>query len=107
MDLSKFDIFVYSTSGIANHRTMEIRSKIPDDHWRIGKPEQIAEMLRRDRIDIAVDLGGHAACENLPIFALTPSPIQVTWIGYANTTGLKCFDYRITDHVADPIGTKQ
>jgi protein O-GlcNAc transferase len=33
--------------------------------------------------------------------------LQVTWIGYPNTTGLPTIDYRFTDALADPPTTKQ
>ncbi|KAG8048299.1 hypothetical protein GUJ93_ZPchr0008g14014 [Zizania palustris] len=45
--------------------------------------------------------------DKLGTMACRPAPIQVTWIGYPNTTGLPMIDYRITDSLADPPDTVQ
>lgn len=39
--------------------------------------------------------------------AMRPAPIQATWIGYPNSTGLEAVDYRFTDELCDPVGTRQ
>ena len=66
--------------------------------------EDVAARIRRDGIDILVDLTGLTENDRLLLFARKPAPIQITWNGYANTTGMTAIDYRITDAYADPPG---
>jgi predicted O-linked N-acetylglucosamine transferase (SPINDLY family) len=65
---------------------------------------RLAEMIQAAGVDILVDLAGHTAGNRMPLFSLQPAPIQVTYLGYPNTTGLTTVDYRLTDAWADPPG---
>ncbi len=63
-----------------------------------------AQLIRHERIDILVDLSGHTSGNRLLLFARRPAPIQMTWLGYWDGTGMAAMDYRITDRHADPEG---
>jgi predicted O-linked N-acetylglucosamine transferase (SPINDLY family) len=62
---------------------------------------QAGQWIADDQVDILVDLGGHTHHNRLPVLAYRPAPVQVTYLGYPNTTGLSQIDYRITDAIAD------
>jgi protein O-GlcNAc transferase len=104
-DRSQFDIYGYSNVERQDATTDRLRGLV--DHWRpildYGD-EQAAELIRTDGIDILVDLAGHTAGHRLLVFARRPAPVQVTWLGYPNTTGMAAMDYRITDAWTDPPG---
>ena len=75
------------------------------DEWRdvaqLTDPA-LMELIARDRIDILVDLSGHTHGGRLAVFAGRAAPVQVTYLGFPNGTGLPAMDYRITDAITDP-----
>lgn len=65
---------------------------------------EAATRIHEDQIDILIDLAGHSANNRLDIMALQAAPLQASWLGYVNTTGLPVIQYRLTDAVADTPG---
>lgn len=102
-DRAGFEIVAYANAAIEDDVTQRLRGMT--DGWRsilgLGDAEA-AELIRKDRIDILVDLSGHTARNRLPLFSLKPAPVQVTWLGYPDATGLAAMDYRFTDPICDP-----
>ena len=58
---------------------------------------ELINLIRHDKINLLIDLSGHSAESRLPIFINRPAPLQITWAGYLDTTGLKEIDYIIAD----------
>ncbi|HEY7087765.1 MAG TPA: tetratricopeptide repeat protein [Tepidisphaeraceae bacterium] len=107
-DRDQFEIFCYSNVQRPDHITQRLEALA--SQWRpiTGLPdEHVAQLIREDGIDILVDLSGHTAHHRLLVFARKPAPVQVTYLGYPNTTGLAAMDYRITDEQSDPTGTTE
>lgn len=104
---SQFEIVCYSILPVAHGDAHTARFKAQADGWRdVGHldDEALAAQIRADGIDILVDLAGHSGLNRLPMLARHPAPVQVTWLGYPNGTGMTSVDYRIVDPVSDPVG---
>jgi predicted O-linked N-acetylglucosamine transferase (SPINDLY family) len=101
----QFEIFAYSSAVSEDHITARLKPTF--DHWRNIKTlddDAAADLIEADEIDILIDISGHTGYNRLLVFARKPAPIQVTWLGYPATTGMKAMDYRITDAYAEPPG---
>lgn len=104
-DRSRFEVFCYS--NVARPDAVTERLRAAAENWReirLKTKEQVSELIRSDGIDILVDLAGHTSGNRLLVFARKPAPVQATYLGHPNTSGLGTMDYRITDALADPPG---
>lgn len=111
-DRAAAHVTVYNATPHADAKTARLRAAVEAgghawrDVARLSEAE-LASAVREDRIDILVELTGHTANNRLGAVAHRPAPVQVTWIGYPNSTGLEAVDYRITDDAADPQDSTQ
>ena len=106
-DPAAVEIFSYADVPQPDGVTARLRAL--SDHWvsTVGMSDAtLAERIRADGIDVLVDLAGHGAAGLLTTFARRAAPVQVAWMGYVNTTGLKAMDYRLVDNVTDPPGAE-
>ena len=106
-DHEHFEIVCYADVLRPDGITARLRSHA--DAWRSIAgldDEQVAQWIRRDGIDILVDLIMHMARNRLLVFARKPAPVQACWLAYPGTTGIAAVDYRITDPYLDPPGPR-
>ncbi len=95
----------YSTNGHEDATTQRLRGYFA--HWNLVLglgDDALADKVRADGIDILIDLSGHTAKNRLLTFARKPAPVQISWMGYPGTTGLRGMDYYFTDRFLSPHG---
>lgn len=103
LDRAQFDIVLYHDHAQVDALSERLRSHA--SLWRnfVGQLNPAVEAaIRADQPDILVDLAGHTGLNRLPLFARRLAPVQVTYLGYPNTTGLRAMDHRFVDAVTDP-----
>eukprot|EP00892_Ulva_mutabilis_P003757 jgi/Ulvmu1/1753/UM117_0030.1 len=111
-DRARVEVFVYCVTPRRDAKSAYLRAdaEAAGCTWRSAAAtgeRALAELIRRDRVDVLVELTGHTAHNRLGVMRHRPAPVQVTWIGYPNSTGLAEVDYRVTDAVSDPPDTAQ
>lgn len=100
-----FQLYAYFDHHGEDQITVELKPLF--HQWRdiFSKTDDVViEQVRRDDIDILVDLAGLTGANRMPVFARRAAPVQMTYLGYPNTTGLDSMDFRLTDMWADPRG---
>jgi protein O-GlcNAc transferase len=102
-DPAVFEVVCYSDTSVEDDLTARLREC--SDKWRrtVGfTDDELAELVRADRIDILVDCVGHMAGHRLGVFSRKPAPIQVTAWGEPTGTGLNAIDYLLADPILVP-----
>lgn len=103
LDRSRVDVYLYSTNQSEDWMTKRLRAHATQ--WR-HRPDltiaQHADLMRDDGVDVLFDVSGHTLGSAYPLFRLRPAPVQVSWLGFPNTSGLAEMDWRIVDSITDP-----
>ncbi len=93
-----FDVYCYSM------KIADITRQFPKINMKCVKgttPQKLKSIIVNDKIDILFDLSSQTGDNRLDTFALKPAPIQISYCGYPNTSGLKNMDYHIVDRYTD------
>lgn len=96
-----FNVYCYSL------KVVNLLNQYPTCTIKIVKgtsPEELKTIIQNDNIDILFDLASQTGDNRLDTFVLKPAPIQISFIGYPNTSGLSNMDYHIVDNYCDSDG---
>ena len=103
----KIEVFAYFSGAVSDWVSQEIKATCS---WRETSglsDEALARLIRDDQIDVLVDLSGHTAGSRLTVFAHRPAPVQLSWLGYFATTGLRYIDAVLLDECHAPEGFEE
>lgn len=102
-DSARMELVAYATSAKEDELTARIRPYFAQWENIIGMEKtKVARKIRADGIHVLVDLNGHTEGNLLPVFALKPAPVQVSWLGYWASTGAPGMDYILADETSLP-----
>ncbi len=106
LDRNQFEVILYADHFIEDAFTQVLKKAAKV--WRNfngQSDDRVEAVIRSDSPDILIDLAGHTGMNRLHLYARRLAPVQITYLGYPNTTGLKSMDYRLSDAIADPEGS--
>jgi protein O-GlcNAc transferase len=95
---NRLELIAYPTNAEEDELTARIKPCFAEWHALVGLDDAAAaHKIHDDAIDILIDLSGHTRHNRLPVFAWKPAPLQVSWLGYFASTGVKAIDYLLSD----------
>ena len=99
-DKTEFELLGFSNLQLRFHDDMTINLKTTFDKWYDVfdlTDEELVNLARSCNLDIIIDLSGHTYQNRIKALKARCAPIQISWLGYCNTSGVKNIDYLITD----------
>ena len=101
----QFEVILYHDHFVMDDTTARLRQHAVLFRNFVGQPDESVEaVIRADAPDVLVDLAGHTGLNRMPLLARRLAPVQLSYLGYPNTTGLAAMDYRLVDAITDPVG---
>lgn len=106
-DEGGFELYCYANWRSEDEVTQRFRALVPN--WRsVGTliDARAEALIRADAIDVLIECAGLTDGNRVDLLARQPAPLQITYLGYPNTTGLTRVHRRMVDAVTDPPGTE-
>ena len=106
LDRDRFEVFAYAHLGRTDSYTEWFRGAT--EHWRditqCHDDRILADQIRRDKVDVLVDLGTFSENAHLMAHLYKPAPVGLTAWGHLTGTGLDCMDGLLVDRIMVPPG---
>ncbi|MFL5296781.1 MAG: tetratricopeptide repeat protein [Phenylobacterium sp.] len=99
IDRERFDVYAYSFfQGAEDAVQRRIAGQVSAFRWWPNIAiRDAAQRIANDQLDVLIELGGSTRMNKLEVMAYRPAPIQMSWLGYPQSTGLSAIDYLICD----------
>jgi len=101
IEKKEFELFAFSNLEIDKHDEMTDNLKNNFDYWHDTinlSDSEFIELTRNLKLDILFDLSGFFSGNRIQAFRARCAPVQISWLGYCNSLGIKNMDYIIADH---------
>ena len=97
LDKNKFEIVIISNA--LKDQDSDDFNKIIDNWYNIRDLNDLSALkfIREKNLDIIFDLMGFTGEHRISLFKNKIAPIQISWLGYTNTSGLKEMNYIFAD----------
>jgi predicted O-linked N-acetylglucosamine transferase (SPINDLY family) len=103
LDPKQFELTMYFTGISYDDQTQLAKRRVA--HWveaTTWSDLQLARRIEADQIDILLDLAGHTSMQRMSLFGQRAAPVQASFLGYPNSTGVPNIDWLIADSVVAP-----
>ena len=94
----EFELYLFLNHKIEDEGVENFK-KLVDGIFNVSNLDDIEAInfIRKKNIDITFDIMGLSSSNRIALFKNRISPIQISWLGYCNTLGIKNMDYLIAD----------
>ncbi len=103
-----FEVYLFHNSPVSDDYTKHLQTLVP--HWFdifYETDNELTEFIRKQELDILIDLNGHTGGNRLAVIGQRVAPVQINYLGYPQKTWLPEMDYRLVDELTDPTETER
>ena len=107
-NIKKFGLELHGYSNLEERFNDDYTKKISNkfNYWsnvKLLNDRDLVSKIKKDKINILMDLSGYTGDNRIGVFALRAAPIQINWAAYLASIGIKEIDYILGDTVVTPL----